>query len=1554
MDWPQILTTITEGNAISTVVDAPWVSVTSVNGMTGDVVVEPVIKEFQANHYYPKDTVITHNGELYSARVNFTSGNSFNVANWKLLSDDQDFAVQEGSTQPVFENMVPIQSFEWDISDTTYRALYQMENTGWTQTNMEVVVAYRITVTGSGIDQVCDVIDRWFSPTSRPVTSILAKTLSQSASTTGFRYLRAIYPTNSYVNNVNYPIGQEIQPYNATARHIKVDVYKTDTGVVWNTTKPSASIYKGSSTYQSGSAIEVYATRGWVFRGSSNVAVNSADTSGCITDYERVMVGSSVVLAGEALTAGYFAYLADDGKVYMMNNATKNISVGESKIGWISNGVSSGAAISNNYWRTISRPNSTQYGYFSHDTMALGDRVYLRCTRDSNGKIHSDNYLASGMSAGYTWMPLGVMTASNTFYADTRNPMFYTINSNGKLTHINGEEIVDSTYTVNNATLTIQKNGTTVQTFTANASSNKTANITMDKTDVGLGNVDNTSDANKPISTATQMALNNKLSLTGGTMTGATYGYFPAIASTMVGNEYNILLNGGDRYTFTQSGTGTLSDGQVKGLFDGKLAPQYSSDGVNPNNPYVLLIEGLPDVHTQTGGVFGWTCRYWVPTHFKVELYDNYQSRGWVTIVEKTNTATKDLFVDLYRTTGGGSYTKARITIYDSNGQVGANGYKRWGISEIFFCHPEAISAYEYASVDKANSATKATQDANGDVITTTYAKKTEIPTVNNATLTITQNGSSVGTFTANASSNKTIALTDTTYSAGTNIDITSNTIKTKTLGIEYIVGTQSASTNAWTGVSTDTGCSSSTIYTGKVIVYHLPYAGTSSAATLNLTLPDGTTTGAKNVYRLAGSTVGTNFGAGCDLFMVFNGTQWKISAYQDSDSYYLLRHQNAVLAATAISSGRICVGDSSGYKMAASAVTSDIAYPILYAGSNVNASATSDNFYDAIRSINLQNTKSGWTGTANKMVFLVGTLSGTTFTVDSSVFTQTIPSSADGKVYAPIGLAYSTTQIYFFPTNTYWEYRNGAFRPISSCPTLATVAISGSYNDLSNKPTIPTVNNATLTIQKNGSTVKTFTANASSNVTANITVPTKTSDITNDSDFATNADVQKWVSNNSTVAPNFEGMTPVKTFTWSGVADTNYRAIYQFDNTGWTYDNMDVEVAYRITVTGTNIKQVTDIVDRWIYPLQWPITSIMCRTLSGSAETTGYRYLRAVYPLSAGLNNNTYKFGQEIATYNTTSRTITVEVFKTQSGITWNETRPSASIYTNSTYQTNNSLQPYGTRGWMFRAPASFNATSADVAARVSSYESSMIGVSLIKGGEAMTSAHLAFLADDGKMYLFSNTTKNMVCDENARIGVLATGYNANTAIDTRYLRSVVDLNYAQVGTISHDTLALGSRVYLRCTMDANGNIHSDNYLATSMTPGYTWLPFGVATASSTIYMDVRKPTFYTLNAEGKVTHINGKVLAGSGGGGGGSYTAGNHISIVNDVISAVDYVHSDTLTAATTPAGTVTTAMIANGAITRDKLASDAKFTLTMSTTDISEGSALAANTLYGVYNA
>ena len=60
-------------------------------------------------------------------------------------------------------------------------------------------------------------------------------------------------------------------------------------------------------------------------------------------------------------------------------------------------------------------------------------------------------------------------------------------------------------------------------------------------------------------------------------------------------------------------------------------------------------------------------------------------------------------------------------------------------------------------------------------------------------------------------------------------------------------------------------------------------------------------------------------------------------------------------------------------------------------------------------------------------------------------------------------------------------------------------------YNDLINKPVIPdAANNATLTIQRNNSTVGTFTADAAEDQTVNIAVPTTTSELTNNSGFVT------------------------------------------------------------------------------------------------------------------------------------------------------------------------------------------------------------------------------------------------------------------------------------------------------------------------------------------------------------------------------------------------------------------------------------------------------------------
>lgn len=68
------------------------------------------------------------------------------------------------------------------------------------------------------------------------------------------------------------------------------------------------------------------------------------------------------------------------------------------------------------------------------------------------------------------------------------------------------------------AGLTATNDGTTSADVQSVAG--KTGAVTLDKGDVGLGNVDNTSDANKPVSTATQTALDGKLALSGGTMAG--------------------------------------------------------------------------------------------------------------------------------------------------------------------------------------------------------------------------------------------------------------------------------------------------------------------------------------------------------------------------------------------------------------------------------------------------------------------------------------------------------------------------------------------------------------------------------------------------------------------------------------------------------------------------------------------------------------------------------------------------------------------------------------------------------------------------------------------------------------------------------------------------------------------------------------------------------------------------------------------------------------------------------------------------------------------------
>lgn len=117
------------------------------------------------------------------------------------------------------------------------------------------------------------------------------------------------------------------------------------------------------------------------------------------------------------------------------------------------------------------------------------------------------------------------------------------------------------------------------------------------------------------------------------------------------------------------------------------------------------------------------------------------------------------------------------------------------------------------------------------------------------------------------------------TLTAGDGIDITEDVIS-NTQGIEYIVGTQTAATSKWTGTSTDEA-----LKVGKIIAYYLPYAGASTAATLVLTMADGTTTREISLQYKPNTTVTTQFPAGSIIILVYDGSYWRVNASYDTDT---------------------------------------------------------------------------------------------------------------------------------------------------------------------------------------------------------------------------------------------------------------------------------------------------------------------------------------------------------------------------------------------------------------------------------------------------------------------------------------------------------------------------------------------------------------------------------------------------------------------------------------------------------------------------------------------
>ena len=428
--------------------------------------------------------------------------------------------------------------------------------------------------------------------------------------------------------------------------------------------------------------------------------------------------------------------------------------------------------------------------------------------------------------------------------------------------------------TIGNATLTIQKNSTNVDTFSANATENKTINITvpttaadvsalpdstkygasielsLDTTDYKLtlslkdqdGTVLNSKTVDFPIESVvvngSYDSTNEKIVLTlqnGNTIdipVGALISGLQTEITSQNKLDADLVTDSTSTNKFVTTSDKTTWNGKQDAINDLSTIRSGASAGataVQPGDLATVATSGsyndlsnkptIPaaQVNSDWNAVSGVAQILNKPT-IPAATSDLTNDSGFITGITSSDVTTA-LGYTPYDSTNPNGYTSNVGTVTSVNNVSPVSGNVTISIpsdtSDLTngagFITSSALSPY----VLSTSLATVATSGLYSDLTGTPT-----IPTVNNATLTITQGGVSKGTFTANASSDVTIALDaggggGTTYTAGDGIDITNNVISVDGVTTSEVTLATVATTGAYsdlTGIPTIPTVNNSTI----------------------------------------------------------------------------------------------------------------------------------------------------------------------------------------------------------------------------------------------------------------------------------------------------------------------------------------------------------------------------------------------------------------------------------------------------------------------------------------------------------------------------------------------------------------------------------------------------------------------------------------------------------------------------------------------------------------------------------------------------------------------
>lgn len=327
---------------------------------------------------------------------------------------------------------------------------------------------------------------------------------------------------------------------------------------------------------------------------------------------------------------------------------------------------------------------------------------------------------------------------------------------------------------------------------------------------------------------------------------------------------------------------------------------------------------------------------------------------------------------------------------------------------------------------------------------------------------------------------------------------------------IETIIGTQTAQTGTWTGASQTIDA----LYDGLTIHYFLPYPG-SGNATLNLTLKNGTTTGAINCYYNE-SRLSTHFGRGSVITLTYfsagsisvGGTattdaRWIANANYDSNDigYYTRKiypnikaGPNKIFPYTLImerQDGRWeslvkQAGTGSDHTANTNGFLIGNVWAMWYnetysENNNINAYriwSAHSGLIDMRYSMNVTSA-AGFTG--YKPVYLVGTIgtNGLFYLDTTKWWAQDLPSTDDGKVYIYIGDAYDYYRITLSEVKPAYFYRDSRVQMYAPGRGIKGISRSGTTF------TVTRDDGTTFTFnqQDNNTTSFTITANATDGI---------------------------------------------------------------------------------------------------------------------------------------------------------------------------------------------------------------------------------------------------------------------------------------------------------------------------------------------------------------------------------------------------------------------------------------------------------------------------------------